>query len=125
MTPTYGGFAIFGVATSVEHIPNANAQQIAAFFGVQGVQSLMGGGRGRAFGIDGLLVGSTTAGVRAAESALLTYADGLARTLTDTTGSVWPNVVFHAEYQPTSKFMSIPSLGLWGMTYKAVFRGLT
>lgn len=124
-TPTYGGSAVLGICCHINHIPNANASQIAAFFGVQGVQSMDGGSRGRVFEVSGILLGQTPAGCIASEILLLSYADGQARTLVDTTGVAWPNVVFRAEYSRTDKFMLNCTLGGWLLPYRCVFHGLT
>jgi hypothetical protein len=128
--PTYGEIAIFGICNSVKMVPNANAMQVASFFGTQGIQTLMGGTRGRVFEITGMLTGVTPGLIVAgSEALLLSYADGVARTLVDTTGVSWPNVVFRNEYQRDSaggsQFFWIPALGLWGMSYRCVMAGLT
>ena len=126
MAPTYGGQPIFGQSVSVAHVPSANAAQLAAFFGVDNVQSLMGGRRGRVFEIRGCFVGITPAACVAAEQALLSYADGIARTLVDTTGTPWFNVVFKAEYSREGQFMKNASpSGGWLLPYRALFIGLS
>jgi len=124
MTPTFGGAAIFGVATSVSHVPNATAAQEAAFFGIQGVQSLFGGTRGRAFEVSGVLSGDSPAGCVAAEILLLSYADGIARTLIDTTGTAWPSVVFHGQYQRTGPFAVAGGNNGWILPFRCILRGL-
>lgn len=124
--PTYGGSAVFGKAVTVSHVPNANAAQVAAFFGVVGVQAMDGGGRGRVFEISGLMTGGDPAGCVASELLLLTYADGIARILVDTTGTAWANVTFKGEYSRTGKFMTdCTSPGNWVLPYRAIFHGLT
>ena len=125
MTPYYGGFPVFGLAVSIHHVPNANAAQVAQFFGVAGVQAMDGGGRGRVFEVQGLLTGASPAGCVSSELFLLSFADGVARTLTDTTGISWPNVVFRGEYQRTGKFMTNCSGGGWLLPFRCVLHGLT
>lgn len=125
MTPSFGGLYLFGEAVHIEHTPNANAQQIAAFFGVTGVQSMTGGGRGRAFMIQGVLPGLNPALCVEAELYLLQFADGIARSLIDTVGIVWPNVVFHAEYQRVGGFLVNCTGGGWLLPYRCVMHGLT
>ena len=125
MTPTLGGYALFGVAVNVNMNPNANAYQLASFFGVQGVQGMDGGQRGRVFEITGVLVGETPAYVVAGATQLSSYADGVARIFQDTTGTAWPNVVYRNEFQWTGKFMEALNLGGWCRPYRCVLHGLT
>lgn len=121
---TYGGSNIFGAAVRFQHVANANAQQENSFFGVTGTQTLYGGGRGRLFLISGVLVGASLASLNQAEAIFQNYADGVARTLTDTRGRVWNNVLFKGEFIPDSKG-PVPTTGGWALPYKALFHGLT
>jgi hypothetical protein len=125
MTPTYGGLPIFGYAVNVAMVPNANASQIAAFFGVQGVQAMDGGGRGRAFEITGLMAGTTPASVQFGQQQLESLADGVARVLVDTTGFGWANVVYKNDFSWTGKYMWSPTLAAWVRQYRCVMYGLT
>lgn len=121
---TYDGASIFGAAVQFQHLPQPCAQQVNTFFGVNGTQSLYGGGRGRTFLVRGILQGATMADLNAAEAAILRYADGVARTLVDPRGRPWPNVVFKGEFQPDPRGpYSTP--GGWAMPYRAVFYGLS
>lgn len=124
-TPTLNGAAAFGAAVRMVHVPNANASMIAAFFGVQGVQSLDGGTRGRVFMVEGLMTGSNPPGVVANELALQSFANGGVYLLVDTTGIAWANVQFRNEFQPGDKFMWSPTLFAWCRPYRAVLHGLT
>jgi hypothetical protein len=121
---TYDGANIFGAAVQFQHLAHANAQQVNAFFGVTGTQSLYGGGRGRTFLIRGLLIGATINDLNAAESLLQSYADGVARTLVDPRGRSWFNVIFRGEFIPDSRG-PYPTAAGWALPYKAVFHGLT
>lgn len=123
--PTYGGEAIFGVAVSIRHQPNPTSQQINAFFGVQGTQAIFGGTRGRAFFVDGLFVASEPPGLRAAEALLLSFADGVPRTLVDTYAYTWPNVIYKAEFQWDRLLFNPNGVVGYCQPYKAVFHGLT
>ena len=122
--PTFGGTNIFGVCVRVQHLPNADSEQVNNFFGVTGTQSLYGGGRGRVFEIRGLLVGEDIPTVVAAEQNLLSYADGVARDFVDTNGTDWPSVKFKGEYKqdPGGIMPCTP----WGFArgYSLVLRGL-
>jgi hypothetical protein len=120
---TFDGANIFGAAVQFQHLANPTAQQMNTFFGVSGTQTLYGGGRGRMFLVRGVLLGATTADLNAAESALLSYADGVARTLVDSRGRVWPNVLFRGEFQPDPRGPYATRSG-WALPYRAVFHGL-
>ena len=125
MIPTYNGLPVFGVACSIDMVPNANAAQVAAFFGVQGVQSMDGGGRGRVFEVRGLMYGSTPLDVQLMQQQLEQFADGTARILVDTTGGVWPNVVYRREFQWELKYAWSGTLNAWCRPYRTVLHGLT
>jgi hypothetical protein len=125
--PAYlNGNSVFGIAVQSRHQPNLNAAQLNAFFGLTGNQSLFGGGRGRGFLISGLLSSDSPGDCVAAESLLLSYADGLARAFTDPLGITWSNVCFYGEYQRTGnpQYLIVPGQG-WVMPYKCVLIGLT
>ena len=124
MDPTFANLPIFGTACRVVHLPQANAQQVDAFFGVTGNVTLFGGGRGRVFEISGVLAGYDPPTLMALEALLLSYADGIARTFTDTQGRSWPNVIFHGEYQPSPDGPKITDTG-WILPFRCVLHGLT
>ncbi len=124
MNPSFGGSYIFGTACHVAHIPNPIAQQKDGFFGVTGLNSLYGGGRGRSFLVAGVLVGPDVATVIAAEGILLSYADGITRTFVDTQGRVWPNVIFEGEYQASPEGPMSTDFG-WCLPYHCVLHGLS
>lgn len=125
-TPTYGGVALFGKSVSVKHNPNANAAQIAAFFGVNNVQTLDGGSRGRVFEITGCLYGATPAACVFAEQFLLSFGDGIGRTLIDTTGLPWSDVVFKREFTRQGQFMKDCTFPFgWILPYSCLFYGLS
>lgn len=126
MIPSLGGEPIFGICVTIRMIPNANANQVAEFFGVNGYQSLDGGTRGRIFEVQGILTGVTPGLIVAgSEAALMSFANGNVNTLVDTVGVSWSNVVFKGEYVPGDQFMFLPGLGVWGRPYRCVLRGLT
>lgn len=119
----YNGSNIFGLAVSVQHVPNPSAQQINSYFGVTGSQMIYGGGRGRVFHITGVLIGTDVSDLASAEATILSFDDGIARTLTDTWGRNWPYVVFVGEFTPDQKGPR-PFDGGWALPYRATFRGL-
>lgn len=119
----YGGNAIFGWSVTCLHVQRPSEVQLNAFFGASGVQRLWGGGRGRAFLVSGLLVGSDIADLTAAEANFRSYDDGIARVLTDTWGRSWPRVVY-GTMEPTDRILQLAGgLGLC-MPYRALFEGL-
>jgi hypothetical protein len=124
MNPSFGGLFLFGTACHVVHIPNPVAQQKDGFFGVTGLTSLYGGGRGRTFQVSGVLTGPDLATVIAAEGSLLSYADGIMRTFIDTQGRVWSNVIFEGEYQPSPGGPMSTDFG-WCLPYQCVLHGLS
>lgn len=124
MNPMFGGEYLFGTACHVVHAPHATAEQQASFFGVTGMTSLFGGGRGRVFEVSGLFVGSDLAAVFGGESALLSFADGIARTFIDTQGRAWPNVIFKGEYTPSPDGPKATDFG-WCLPYRCILHGLT
>lgn len=124
MNPSFGNIFIFGTACHVVHLPHPVALQKDGFFGVSGMTSLFGGGRGRTFEIAGVLVSSDLSGVIAAEGSLLSYADGIARTFVDTQGRAWPNVIFEGEYQASPEGPKSTDFG-WCLPYRCILRGLT
>ncbi len=124
MNPSFGGASVFGTACHVVHMPHPVAHQKDGYFGVTGMTSLYGGGRGRAFEVTGVLVGASLLGVIAAEGALLACADGITRTFIDTQGRAWPNVIFEGEYYPSPGGPKSTDFG-WCLPYRCVLHGLT
>jgi hypothetical protein len=132
-TPTYGGVPIFGLSVRMQEVPQENAQQIDAFFGVPGLLSKSGGPRGRVFQVEGVLFDFDIPSLNADEDVFTpnvvgNMADGLARVLTDTRGRSWANVIFLGEFQPDPMGPRVATCALgsgWALPYKAVFRGLS
>lgn len=124
----YDGGNIFGFCKSCKHLPNPSVAQVNEFFGVNGTHSLFGGTRGRIFQITGCFVGSNRGECLDAEAVLLSYIDGIPRTLVDNFGRSYPNVVFDGEYDPDEAGPRPSVLGgtpCWTLGYKCQFRGLT
>jgi hypothetical protein len=122
--PTYDGVNCFGAAVHVQHIPNASAEQINSFFGVDGTVAVYGGSRGRVFHIEGVLFGGDLSELLAAEAFLLSYADGIGRVLVDDSGRVFGNVYYRGEYIPSPDGPKWTDQGVC-LPYHAVFYGLT
>ena len=123
--PTYGGSPIFGTAVRIRHNPNPSAQQIDAFFGQTGQLGLFGGGRGRMFLIQGVFVEETVADIGADLGNIMSYQDGIARSLSDTMGRTWSNVIFEGQLQEDPAGPVAGAGGVWVMSYKMSMRGLS
>jgi hypothetical protein len=121
---SYGGMLLFGSAVSIVHIPNSNAQQVNHFFGISGSVTLYGGARGRLFLVSGVLTADNLTDLNSVEATLLSYADGVARSLVDTRGRTWTNVIFRGEFRPARTGPMPTDNGLC-LPYRAVFHGLT
>src|SRR4051812_145624 len=119
---SFGGAAIFGRSTSVLMVPNVSEAQVNAFFGVSGVFRMHGGSRGRRFFVAGVLAGANAAAVAALRATILSYDDGIARTLVDNDGVSWPSVVFTGEFVFTDE--GAVGHGLWCRPYRCAFDGL-
>ncbi len=120
-TASYDGQAIFGQAIRVAVHDNPSAAQISAWFGVNGLVRLHGGGRGRLFEVAGVLVAPDPGTLAELEALIRSYDDGIGRVLVDTKGVSWPMVVFHL-YRPEGRWMA--AVGGYAQPYKAVFEGL-
>ena len=92
VTPTFDGQAIFGVNCRMSSTENPREVQVNAFFGLDGVEELDGGDRGRSWQISGLLFGLDLALLTLAEAQLRAYKDGKVHTLFTTRGETWSNV---------------------------------
>lgn len=119
-TAYYADFSL-GLAPRVTMTTNPSEKQLNTFFGYSGVQSLWGGTRGRVFEVQAVFGGANIAAVVALRDALLAYDDGIARTLTDTAGTIWSNVVFSGAFQPTGPYLARGTLIY--LPYRAVFEG--
>lgn len=130
---TLNGNNVFGFAVHVQMVQRPTAQQVAEFFGMNGVFQLNGGTRGRAFMIRGHLCGFTIGDLNLAESVWDTasfgnIADGVARVLVTPRGLVYPNVVYRGEYAPDPEGPhpgAFPGGGGWVLRYQLVLHGLT
>jgi len=100
---TLDGNPVFGPVSEVTHMPAENVQQMNAFMGVNGVQTIYGGSRGDTFNITGMFVADDLAGIAAAEADLLSFADGQIHTFVDNLGRSWQNIVFKKQYSHDPK----------------------
>ena len=121
--PNYGGISIFGSAVSMATADNARQSQVNSFFGVNGLEALDGGFRGRVTKVRGVLDGPSALGLAAAENLFRSYNDGVTRTLVDNLGMVWSNVRLLG-FQPHGRVRQSPN-GTYFRAYQAQFLHLT
>lgn len=120
--PAYDGNPIFGRAVRMKTVTNPTQDQMNQFFGLNGVQSLFGGLRGRVTMVQGVLYEADAASLNAAIGEIESYRDGLARVLTDSFGNDWPQVKLEM-FDPESP-IKLASTGYYFVTYKATFQHL-
>lgn len=121
--PSYNGSAIFGNAVEMESPINPTADQMNAFFGVSGLESLYGGQRGRVTLAKGLLVGDSLSGLVSNIQLFESYYDGIARVLVTTDGVAYNNVKLES-FSPKGRYMQDFS-GFWFRRYEARFFHMT
>ena len=119
---TLNGLDVFGLAVHAQHLPDDPVIQENHYFGVSGIQSLYGGQPGRRFRVTGLLPGSSPAGCKASEAALLALGNGVAYTFVDSWGVAWPNVLLE-HYVPDAEGPKSTDWG-WVLPYECELRGL-
>lgn len=122
-TPSYGGFSIFGLAPRFVAEPAPLEIQETAYPGVNGVETLMLGGRGGVITVTGLIYGVNAAAVTTWELLFHSYRDGVARALVDTSGYSWTYAQLR-DFRPTSKRYTTLYYGSI-RSYAATFRILT
>jgi hypothetical protein len=110
-TPSLDGSAVFGAAVTMAHEPCDVAIAYAAYFGVNGLFALNGGGRGRRWEVTGLLVAPDVPLLAVAVSAILSFQDGGVHTLGDTWGQTWPNVMFIGGWKPARRLVVVAGGG--------------
>jgi hypothetical protein len=98
---------------------NPRENQLNAFFGLSGLESLDGGLRGRVTHVTGLLYGPSAPSLASAEALFRSFNDGIARTLVDTLGAAWPNVRLES-FQPQGRVRQSPA-GVMFRSYQARF----
>jgi hypothetical protein len=99
---SYGGVGIFGSSVSMTTFDNPRECQLNSFFGLNGIESLDGGFRGRISSVHGILYGHSNLMLGSAEGLFRSYNDGLSRVLVDNLGTAWPNVKL-LRFQPIGR----------------------
>jgi hypothetical protein len=123
MVPTYGGAAIFGFAPVVVIQDSEPARQENAYPGIDGVESLHMGTRGRFAVVTGVLTAASPADLTVNENVFRLLKDGIPRPLMDTSGYTWYWAVVQSFDPEGARKVD----GKWGYhrPYRAVFRLLT
>lgn len=113
---TYDGANIFGECT-IRTQPNPVAVQTNAYPGVDGLEEIRMGTRGRVSVVEGWLVGATTSDLNSAEIAIRAkVVEADAKTFVDNYGNSWPNVRV-ASYEPQGRVMACAAASLGGAGY--------
>lgn len=120
---SFGGVSIFGTSLSMATAQTPREAQVNAFFGVNGLECLDGGARGRFTLARGLLVGASALELNLAENQFRSFHDGQARVLVDNIGNTWPDVRMLA-YLPIGRVRQSPS-GIFFRPYVARFLHLS
>lgn len=115
----FGGNAIFGAAVSMATADVARQSQVNSFFGINGLEMLDGGARGRVTRVRGVLHGPSALGLAAAENLFRSLDDGATRTLVDNLGMAWSNVRMQG-FQPVGRVRQAPD-GTHFRAYRAQF----
>ena len=116
---SYNGVAIFGASVSMTTSDLPRETQVNSFFGVNGLEMLDGGFRGRTTRVRGVLYGQSAILLASAEGLFRSYNDGVARTLVDNLGTAWANVRLLA-FQPTGRARQSAD-GTYFRAYQAQF----
>ena len=121
--PSYGGQMLFGTAVTMATVDHRRQNQVNSFFGINGLETLDGGFRGRSTLVQGVLSGNSSLGLAGAENLIRSFNDGVTRTLVDNLGSVWLNVRL-VSFQPRGRVRQSPQ-GIYFRAYEAQFLHLT
>lgn len=117
--PSYGGIPIFGAAVSMATADITRQGQVNSFFGINGLEMLDGGFRGRVTRVRGVLHGPSALGLAGAENLFRSLNDGMARTLVDSLGMTWAHVRMQG-FQPQGRARQAPN-GAHFRAYQAQF----
>jgi hypothetical protein len=120
---SYGGVAIFGSSVSMTTSDYPRETQVNSFFGINGLESLDGGFRGRVTKAQGVLSGQSAIILASAEGLFRSYNDGVVRILVDNLGTVWPNVRL-LTFQPLGRVRQSAD-GTYFRAYQAQFLHMT
>jgi hypothetical protein len=117
--PSFGGANVFGTAVAMSTADYPRQNQVNAYFGLNGLEMLDGGARGRVTIVEGVLYGNTAAALAGAEATFRSYNDGVARVLVDQFGTSWMNVKLDL-FRPSGRVKQAPD-GSFYRRYQARF----
>jgi hypothetical protein len=109
-TPSLGGAPVFGYAAMIHPLPNPPALQLDAYAGLNGQVSQFGGTRGGRIRITGHFVEEDIPTVNNDLATLVSYNDGIARTIVDCEGIPYFNCVFAGLSSPRAA-IAVPGFG--------------
>ncbi len=119
---------IFGVSTTVAVAENPRAAQQNTYPGLNGVEELDQGHRGRIMMISGRLLSPNGAALAAAEADIRSYNDGATHTIVDNFGGTWENCKMES-FEPQGRVEASSDLNGTGFVvhrrYVARFKLLT
>ncbi len=92
MSATYGGVFLFGTNPKMKTVNEPRSIQKNEFFGLDGVETLDGGGRGFKTIATGWFIASDAPTYRSLWSTAHSYVDNIARVVVDTSGESWASV---------------------------------
>lgn len=119
--PSFAGSDIFGVDVSMSTADQPLARQQNAYPGVNGVESLTMGSRGRVTAARGRLRADSLGGLAALMNGFRSLRDGNAYPLVDTMGVTWPFVVLERFAPDANTPIYIDQYGFYTKPYMAEF----
>lgn len=99
---------IFGVAVKMATADNPRSAQVNAYPGLNGLEELDHGLRGRFTTVSGKLIGSNPGDLDGAEALVRSYNDGNVYLLVDNLGRTWANVKLDV-FEPSGKIVVMNS----------------
>lgn len=118
--PSFDGVYIFGIDVVMVTPETTRDKQINSFHGVNGIEILDHGGRGRFTNVTGRFLMPDVPSLIAAESAFREYLDPWAYTLVTTDGSVYEGVNMET-FEPIARIFTDIYTGYVWRAYKARF----
>ena len=119
-TPTLDGNAVFGVAVNFTAMPNPPSIQRDAYPGLNGQVSQFLGTRGGRIRVTGRYVEFDVPTVNNDLATLISYQDGIARTIVDCEGNAYFNCIL-AHVLPPKPAVPCPAVGGWLKEYTVEF----
>jgi len=119
--PSFNNTAIFGIGVVMPTGDDERGRQVNEYPGRHGVEVVDLGSRGRTTEVSGTHVEFSVAGLIFVQGVFRSYRDGIAYTLVDTAGRIWPGVLCE-RFNPTGAIMR--GNNTYIQPYRATFRHL-